>query len=59
MDTHSAGGLSAMSIMWILMTIMVVSEIAMWWMMSKMHKKMFKRIEVLEAALSTRQVKEL
>lgn len=40
------------------MAIMAVSEIAMWWLMSKMHKKMFKRIESLEAALSARQSKE-
>lgn len=58
MDANSSGFFNSMPIMWSLMAVMIVSEVAMWWMMSKMHQKIFKRIEALEAQMSLFRSKE-
>lgn len=58
MDMNSSSGWDSASLMWFVMAIMVISEIAMWWMMTNMHKKMFARIEALEAALAVRKSTE-
>jgi hypothetical protein len=56
MDTSSF--FNSVSAMWIVMALMIVSEAAMWVMMSKMHKKIFERIETLEVEISKHQSKE-
>jgi hypothetical protein len=58
MDANSSGFFNSMPIMWALMAVMIVGEVSMWWIMSKMHRKIFKRIKALEAHMLLLRSKE-